>query len=45
MTISYLLSILDLYLLKENNNKLLIQVDNEENIDNVRTSGIGSTGR
>ncbi len=32
MTISYLLSILDLYLLKENNNKLLIQVDNEENI-------------
>ena len=32
MTISYLLSILDLYLLKEGNNKLLIFVDNNENI-------------
>ena len=32
MTISYLLSILDLYLLKEKDNELLIEVDNEENI-------------
>ncbi len=32
MTISYLLSILDLYLLKEGNNKLLIFVDNHENV-------------
>ena len=32
MTISYLLSILDLYLLKEKDNELLIEVDNEENL-------------
>lgn len=32
MTINYLLSILDLYLLKEKNNKLLIQVDDNEKI-------------
>lgn len=32
MTISYLLSILDLYLLKEKDSQLLIEVDNEENL-------------
>ena len=32
MTIGYLLSVLDLYLLKEKNNTLLIQVDNKENL-------------
>ena len=32
MTIGYLLSILDLYLLKEKDNQLLIEVDNEENL-------------
>ena len=32
MTIGYLLSILDLYLLKEKDNELLIEVDNEENL-------------
>lgn len=32
MTIGYLLSILDLYLLKEKDSQLLIEVDNEENL-------------